>query len=131
MMKDKEIKGLKEELATQKKLTKELESVKVPIEELRKIKPLTEGMIAVKQKHIDEVLAVVQQFIGALERVAFEEQKLKDIIVERTSFLRVLDSRQHMIMQFEMTQNRRPEDMKFYEEYWFYLGVVNQITTRF
>jgi len=34
MMKDKEIKGLKKELAAQRKLTKELESAKVPTEEL-------------------------------------------------------------------------------------------------
>ena len=116
-MKDKEIKGLKKELAAQRKLTKELESAKVPTEELWKIKPLKEGMIVVKQKHIDQVLVAVQQFIGALERVAFEEQKLKYIIVERTSFLRILDSRRPMIMQFEMIRNRRPEDIKFCEEY--------------
>lgn len=73
-------------------------------------------MIAVKQKHIDEVLVAIQQFIGTLERVALEEQKLKDIIVERTGFLRILDSRQPMIMQFETTRNRKPEDVKFCEE---------------
>lgn len=48
LLKDKEIKNLKKELAAQRKLTRELESTKVPTEELRKVKPLKEGMIAVK-----------------------------------------------------------------------------------
>lgn len=131
MMKEKEIKSLKKELAAQKRLTKELESTKVPTEELRKIKPLKEGMIAMKQEVIDEVLVVVEQFIGALQRFTFEEQKLQDIVVKRANLFSILDSRKPMVIKFEMTQDRRLEDVKFCEDYCFYLGVVNQIATRF
>lgn len=48
MMKEKEIKSLKKELAAQKKLTRELESAKVLTKELQKIKALKEAMIAIK-----------------------------------------------------------------------------------
>lgn len=35
---------------------------------------------------------MVQQFISALQRNALEEQKLKDIMVEKVNLLRVLES---------------------------------------
>jgi len=79
-------------------LTKELESTNVSTKELPKIKSLKEGMIAIKPKHIDEVLVVVQKFIRALESVEFDEQNIKEIIMERTNFLQILDSRWPMIM---------------------------------
>jgi len=56
---------------------------------------------------------VVQQFVGALQRVTLEEQKLKDIVVETASLLRILDSRKPMVMRFEMTQGQRPDDVNF------------------
>lgn len=130
MLKEKEIKSLKE-LVTQRKLTREMESTRVPLEKLRKIKPLKERMIIVKQAMINEVMTMLDQFIGGLQRVAFEEQKLKDIVTERVSLLRILESQKPMIVRFEMTQNQRPEDAKFCEDYWFYLGVIHQIATHF
>jgi len=49
LLKEKEIKSLKKELVVQRRLTRELESAKVPTKELRKVKPLKEGMMTVKQ----------------------------------------------------------------------------------
>lgn len=88
-------------------------------------------MIVVKQEVINKVLTVVEQFIGALQRVSFEEKKLKDIVTERVNLLRILESWKQMIVRFEMIQNQRPEDARFCEDYWFYLGVIHQIATRF
>jgi len=48
LVKEKEIKALKKELAVQKKITREIEASKVPFENLRKVKPLMDGMIAAK-----------------------------------------------------------------------------------
>ena len=57
--KEKEIRVLKKELAAQRKLTKELEVSKLPLENLRKAKPLIDGMMVAKQR-LKDVLIVVE-----------------------------------------------------------------------
>lgn len=45
---------------------KELESIKVPTERLKRCEPLLEGMDEVKREVIDEALAMVTQFMNSL-----------------------------------------------------------------
>ena len=51
---------MKKELAAQRKITRELEVSKLPSENLRKMKPLMDGMMVTKQHLLDEVLIVVE-----------------------------------------------------------------------
>lgn len=88
---EKEIKSLKE-LATRKQLTREIESIGVPPEKLKKSKPLVEGMNVVKQEVIDDVFMMVTQFMCALHKVSLEKQKLKDIVTNKVSLLKILVS---------------------------------------
>lgn len=101
LLKEKEIKSLKKELVAQRRLTRELESAKVPTEELRKVKPLREGMIAVKQEVMDEVLVVLRQFIEALHKISFDEDQLKYIVTKRVRLHRFLESQKPIILRFE------------------------------
>jgi len=89
---EKEIKILKKENATLKRRLKEIESIKVPIERLKRVEPLIEGIDEVKQEVIDDVLVMVTQFTEALEQVSIEEQKLRDIMTTRINLLRILES---------------------------------------
>jgi len=76
---------------------------KVSTEELRKVKPLKEGMMEVKQEVIDEVFAVLRRFIDTLHKVPLEEEKLKNIMTKMVRLLKILDSRWLMILRFEAT----------------------------
>lgn len=103
LLKEKDIKSLRKELAIQKRLTCELESAKVHTEELRKVRPLKEGMVTVKQEVMDDVLEVVRKFVEALHKISVEEDKLKHIVIERVRLHMILDSRKAMILIFETT----------------------------
>ena len=84
--KEKENKALKKELAAQRKLTRELEVSKLPSENLRKVKPLMDGMMVTKQRLMEEVLMAVEQFISTLLLIVSEE-KLADVAMERVKML--------------------------------------------
>lgn len=57
--KDKEIRSLKKEVAILKRTMKDIESIKVHIERLKKFEHLMEGIDQVKQEVIDDVLEMV------------------------------------------------------------------------
>ena len=73
MLKDKEIRSLKKEVATYKRMVKDIESIKVPTNRLKKFAPLMEGVDQVKHEVIDDVLVMVTQFMDALDKVSLEE----------------------------------------------------------
>lgn len=127
LAKEKKIRALKKELAAQQKITREIEASKMPSENLIKVKPLMDGMTAAKQKLADEVLTMVEQFIGALLMITIEEKKSEDVVPERIHLLKVLESRRPIMMRIETIQNLGPEDTKFGDDYWFYLGALNQV----
>lgn len=56
---------------------------------------------------------------------------MKEIATNRVDFLRRLESRRPIVENFQLTWNQRSEDANFCDDYWFYLGVVQQMTTRF
>lgn len=105
-------------------MVKDIEFVKVPVERLKKFTPLMEGMDQVKQEVIDDVLMMVTHFIGTLDKVSLEEQKLKDIVTIKINLLRVLESRRPTIEEFQMTRNPSDEDFSFGNDYWFYLDTI-------
>jgi len=126
--KEKKNKALKK-LAAQCKLTRELEVSKLPSENLRKVKPLMDGMMATKQ-HLMEVLTVVEQFINTLLLIVSEEKKLADVVTERVRMLRILDSRKPTIMRISSRRNLGMDDTKFLDDYWHFTEVLSQIATR-
>lgn len=83
---------MKKEVAILKQTMKDIEFVKVLIERLKTFEPLMEGMDEVKKEVINDVLMMVTHFMDALEEVAQEEQKLKNIVTTRVSPLRILES---------------------------------------
>lgn len=102
----------------------------MPSENLKKVKPLMDGMMAAKHKLVDEVLTIVEQFIGALLMIALEEKKLEDVVPKRICMLRILESRKRIMMRIETIWNLGLEDTEFQDDYWFYLGALNQIVAR-
>lgn len=102
LLKEKEIKSLKKKLASQRRLNRELESAKEPIEEHWNVKPLKEGMMEIKQEVMDEVLVVVRQFIEALNKILSEEDQSKYIIIERVRLHKILDTCKPMILKKEV-----------------------------
>lgn len=128
---DREIRSLRKEVATLKRRMKELESIKVPTERLKRCEPLLEGMDEVKREVIDEALAMVTQFMNSLAHVSHEEQRLKHIVTTRISLLKRLESRRPIIEEFKVTQETSDEDVLFCSNYWFYLDTIRQIATQF
>lgn len=129
--KDKEIRSLKKENIALKRKIKDIESVKMPIERLKKFEPLMEGMDEVKQEVINNVLMMVTQFMDALEQVSIEKQKLKDIVTTKINLVRVLESQRPVIEEFQMTWDISYEDAIFGNDYWFYLNNIQQIAIQF
>lgn len=70
---EKLIKELKKEITALKHRVKEVESLKVPTEQLKTFEPLVEGMGELKTKVIRDVLVMVSEFTNALEQ-AYEEE---------------------------------------------------------
>ena len=128
---DKEIRSLRKEVIALKRRLKELESIKVPTERLKRCEPLLEGMDEVKREVIDEALAMVTQFVNALTQVSHEEQRLKHIVTTRINLLRRLESRRPIIEECRITQETSDEDVLFCSNYWFYLDTIRQIASRF
>lgn len=42
----------------------------MPLEELKKLKPLKEGLVAIKEELIEEVLVVMAWFVEALRKIS-------------------------------------------------------------
>lgn len=103
----------------------------MPLEKLKKLKPLKEGLVAVKEELIEEVLAVVAQFVEALQKISIEEEKLKGIVTNKIEFLRRLKSQKPIIENFQATRSGRLKVVKLSGDYWFYLGVVQHMSTCF
>lgn len=122
---------MKKENIDLKRRIKEVESIKVPTERLKTFEPLVEGMGEVKREVIEEVLAMVSEFMDALEQVFNEEQKLKNIVTMRVSLLRMLEFAKSVIEEFHMHPDLSDDDLVFCNDYWFYLNSIQQIVVRF
>lgn len=85
----------------------------------------------VKKEVIEDVLAMVLEFMDALERVFVEEWKLKNIVTTWVSLLRRLESAKPVIEEFQMDPDLSDDGVLFCNDYWFYLNTIQQIVVRF
>ena len=64
-----------------------------------------------------DVLAMVLEFMDALEWAFVEEQKLKNIVTMRVNLLRILELVKPMIKEFQMVLDLSNEDVLFCNDY--------------
>lgn len=69
---------------------------------------------------MEEVLLAVEQFM-----ITGEQKKLEDVVPKRIKMLRILESRRPVVLRVSTIKNLAPEDAKFLDDYWYYLGVLN------
>jgi len=115
------IKDMKKEITTLKHQVKEVESLKIPIEQLKTFEPFIKGIDMPKREVIRDVLVMVKEFIGTLELAYEEEQNLKNIMVIRIYLLKVLASAKLMMEEFQSGLSISKEDVAFCNDYWFYV----------
>lgn len=72
----------------------------------------------------------MEQFISTLLMIIAEEKKLEDVVPKRIKILQILESKKQIVMRIGTLWNLGLEDTKFMDDYWYYLGSLNQIITR-
>lgn len=127
---EKIIRDMKKEITTLKRWAKDVESLKIPTEQLKTFEPLAEGIDTLKREVIRDALVMVKEFMGALELVYEEEQKLKNIVVTKISLLNVLESAKPVMEEFQSGSGLSDEDVAFCNDYWFYLITLQQLVDR-
>ena len=121
---------MKKELA-QKRLTREIEMARMTLNELRKQLPLKEGLVAIKEKLIDEVIEVVARFVEALQKVSKEEEKVKGFLTYRVEFLGRSKEQRPVITRSQPATMDSQENANFCREYWFHMGWLRQSRSQY